>query len=284
MTTFKSGLVVLLMWLYAGQTMAIDWYVRDWPPFNMQQGPDAGQGSYDLMLGQLVAALPQYQHRQFFATLIKRQQLMQQDVPHCLFGVLKSKERQEKMLFSDIAFYSPALRLVALADHPLWQANNTGAAIELSTLLQQPWTGMVEYKRLYPAHIQQFTGKLLQVSDSSTDLVAMLKAGRADYVVEYPDRIHWLASHHPTLSLRYARVAGEAPVVPVYVACQKSAQAAEHIAAINIALQQLRRSPAYQQAWLHQLRDLSRQELQAQIARDPLFQTPATRSSQAVAQ
>lgn len=266
------------------QAVAIDWYVRDWPPFNMQQGPDAGQGSYDLMLGQLVAALPQYQHRQFFATLVKRQQLMQQDVPHCLFGVLKSKERQEKMLFSDIAFYSPALRLVALADHPLWQANNAGAAIELSTLLQQPWTGMVEYKRLYPSHIQQYTGKLLQVTDSSTDLVAMLKAGRADYVVEYPDRIHWLASQHPTVSLRYARLAGEAPVVPVYAACQKSAQAAEQIAAINTALQQLRRSPAYQQAWLHQLRDVSRQELQLQMARDPLFQTPAALSSNPVAQ
>jgi uncharacterized protein (TIGR02285 family) len=283
MPMFKLCLTGLILYCLSWPVCAIDWYVRDWPPFNIQQGPDAGQGSYDLMLGQLIAALPQYQHRQMYSTLIKRQQLMQQNIPHCLFGVLKSAERQEKMLFSDIAFYSPALRLVAKADHPLWQANDAGAEIELAQLLQQPWTGMVEYKRLYPAHVQQFTGKLLQVSGSSTDLVAMLKMQRADYVIEYPDRIHWLANNHPTVSLRYARIAGEAPVVPVYAACQKSPQAAAQIAAINQALVQLRRSSTYQQAWLHQLRDLSRQELQFTIADDPLFQPVAMRPCGAMA-
>jgi uncharacterized protein (TIGR02285 family) len=146
-------------------------------------------------------------------------------------------------------------------------------------LFQQPWTGMVEQKRLYPVDIQQHTGKFLQVSAVSTDLVAMLKAGRADYVVEFPDRLHWLASQHPAVSLRYARIAGETPVVPVYVACQKSPQAEGHIAAINQALGQLRRSAAYQQAWLKGLREQSRQELQQAIADDPLFQPVAPAKS-----
>jgi len=265
------------------QTVAIDWYVRDWPPFNIQQGPEAGQGSYDLMLTQLVSALPQYQHRQLFATLVKRQQLMQQEVPHCLFGVLKSPARQAKMLFSEIAFYSPALRLVALADHPLWQVSQAGAEINLSKVLQQPWTGMLEYKRLYPPYIQENAGKLLQVTDNETDLVGMLKAKRADYVVEYPDRVRWLAQKHPTVPLRYARLAGEDVAVPVFVACQKTAEAPGQIAAINQALRQLRQSPAYQQAWLRHLSEASRQELQLHIAADPLFQLPAARSSNAVA-
>lgn len=258
------------------QVSAIDWYVRDWPPFNIQQGPDAGQGSYDLMLTQLTAALPQYSHHLQFATLSKRQQLMQQNVPHCLFGVLKSPERQKKMLFSDIAFYSPALRVAALADHSLWQSTHAGARIELSALLQQAWRGMVEYKRLYPQNVQRYTGELLQVSDSSTDLVAMLKAGRADYVVEYPDRLHYLAQSHPSVALRYARLQGEPPVVPVYVACQNTPEAPAQIQAINLALQQLRGNPDYQQAWLHLLSEQSRQELRLAMAQDPLFQGAAS--------
>lgn len=267
----KRWLPVLLFCWPFGAAWAIDWYVWDWPPFNFQQGPDAGQGSYDLMLDQLMAALPQYRHQRMFANLEKRQQLMQQNVPHCLFGALKSAERQEKMLFSELAFYSPALRIVARADHPLWQAHAAGVAVELSSLLQQAWTGMVEYKRLYPLTVRQHIGKLLQVSAVSTDLVGMLKAGRADYVLEYPDRIHWLASKHQDISLRYGRLAGEPAVVPVYVACQKSAQAAAQIAAINQALTQLRRSSAYQQAWLHLLGEQSRQELRQIMAQDPLF-------------
>ena len=275
----KRALMLLMLCCPAWQAIAIDWYVRDWPPYNIQQGPQAGQGSFDLMLAQLIEALPQYQHRQLLSTLTKREQMMQQNLPHCLFGALKSPERQEKMLFSDIAFYSAALRLVALSDHPLWQSAEADDTLELSTLFQQPWNGMVEQKRLYPTKIQQHAGKLLQVSATTTDLVAMLKAGRADYVVEFPDRVHWLASQHPAVSLRYARIAGETPVVPIYVACQKSPQAAGQIAAINQALQHLRRSPAYQQAWLHGLREQSRQELQQAVADDPLFQPVATPKS-----
>lgn len=269
----KFWLLVLLF--YAAQISAIDWYVRDWPPFHIQQGPDAGQGSYDLMLAQLIAALPQYSHRQEFATLIKRQQLMQHDVPHCLFGVLQSAERQKKMLFSDIAFYSPALRVAALADHQLWQFNSTSAQIDLSLLLQQGWSGMLEYKRLYPAHVRQHAGELLQVSDTSTNLVAMLKAGRADYVVEYPDRLHYLAQSYPGVELRYARLQGEPPIVPVYVACQNTPAAAAQMQAINLALQHLRSKAEYQQAWLNLLSEQSRQELRLAMAQDPLFQVTA---------
>ena len=111
----------------------------------------------------------------------------------------------------------------------------------------------------------------------------MLKAKRADYVVEYPDRIRWLAQKHPTVSLRYARLAGEDVAVPVYVACQKTAEAPGQIAAINQALRQLRHTSAYQQAWLRHLSEASRQELQLQIAGDPLFQAPAAHSSNIVA-
>ncbi len=271
----KPGLFGLLLCCLSWRVLAIDWYVRDWPPFNIQQGPDAGQGSYDQMLAQLIAALPQYPHRQQFATLTKRQQLMQQNVPHCLFGVLKSPERQKKMLFSDIAFYSPALRVAALAEHPLWQSTHAGASIELASLLQQAWRGMVEYKRLYPQNVQQYAGELLQVSDNSTDLVAMLKAGRADYVVEYPDRLHYLAQSHPSVALRYARLQGEPPVVPVYIACQNTPAAAAQIQAINLALQQLRTKTEYQQAWLQLLSEQSRQELRLAMAQDPWFQPAA---------
>lgn len=269
----KRGLVGCILCCSSWHAIAIDWYVRDWPPFNIQQGPDAGQGSFDLLLAQLIAALPQYQHRQLLSSLIKREQLMQQNAPHCLFGALKSPERLEKMLFSDVALYSPALRLVALAEHPVWQSHSGVPDIDLAVLHQLNWKGMVEHKRTYSNHIQPHTGNLLQVTAVSTDLVAMLEAGRADYVVEYPDRMHWLAKQHPAVSLRYARIAGEEPVLPVYVACQKSPEAASQIAAINQALQQLRRSPAYHQAWLAHLRQESRQELQAILAKDPLFQS-----------
>lgn len=252
----------------------IFWYVRDWPPFNIQQGPAAGSGSYDLMLRQLIAAMPQFRHQVQLASLVKRQQLMQNNKAHCVFGVLKSPERERLMWFSDIAFYSPALKIVARADHQLWQQLPTEGGIDLATLLQLPWTGMLEYQRRYAAQVERAASKLLQVTDSASNLVALLKAGRADYIIEYPDRIAYLATEHPDLTLRYVHLRGEPVAIPVYVACQKTAGGRQHIDAVNQALRQLKPTAAYQQAWLTGLSPLSQDELKAWIRQDATF-TPA---------
>lgn len=253
----------------------VQWYVRDWPPFNIQQGPAAGSGSYDLMLRLLVAAMPQFQHQVHLASLVKRQQLMQSNKSHCVFGVLKSPEREQQMWFSDIAFYSPALKVVARADHPLWQQMPAAGGINLQALLQLPWTGMLEYKRRYSAQVEQVAGQLLQVTDSANNLVALLKAGRADYIIEYPDRIAYLATEYPDLNLRYAPLQGEPAAVPVYAACQKTPDGRRHIDALNQALRQLKPTAEYQQAWLSGLSPLSQDELKAWAAQDAAF-TPAT--------
>ena len=56
----------------------MDWFIRDWPPVNILQGPQQGQGAYDVMLQRLMLALPQYQHQLHVSTLTMRQQMMQQ--------------------------------------------------------------------------------------------------------------------------------------------------------------------------------------------------------------
>ena len=34
----------------------MDWFIRDWPPVNILQGPQQGQGAYDVMLQRLMLA------------------------------------------------------------------------------------------------------------------------------------------------------------------------------------------------------------------------------------
>lgn len=249
----------------------MDWFIRDWPPVNILQGPQQGQGAYDVMLNRLIAALPQYDHQLHISTLTMRQQMMQQQKSHCLFGLLKTPQRQTFLQFSEPAAAIPNLQLVARADHPLWRQLQGQSAVDLNWLFGQAWRGMVEQQRTYPPQITDHLPELLQVSATDTNLVQMLKAKRADYVLEYPDRMFYLAQQLPDVELKSMPVLGMAAVVEVYVACSINEQAKGQIKAVNQALAQLRHDPQYRAALLDWLSPASRLLIKNYMAQSPMF-------------
>lgn len=249
----------------------MDWYIRDWPPVNILHGAQQGQGAYDVMLNRLIAAMPQYEHQLHISTLTMRQQMMQQQKAHCLFGLLKTPQRQTFLQFSEPVAVIPNLQLVALAGHPIWQQLQGKSAIELSWLFGLAWRGMVEENRTYPPSITEHLAKLLQVSATDTNLVQMLKAGRADFVLEYADRMHYLAQQYPGTELRALPLQGLPAVSEIFVACSISEQAKTQIKAVNQALHQLRIDPQYRAALLDWLTPESRQLIKQYMAQSPLF-------------
>lgn len=271
------------VWLLAGVVLwhdvradTMDWFIRDWPPVNILQGPQQGQGAYDVMLHRLILALPQYEHQLHVSTLTMRQQMMQQQKSHCLFGLLKTPQRQTFLHFSEPVALIPNLQLVAPADHPLWQQLQGRSNIDLSWLFGQSWRGMVEEHRTYPAPIAEHLQELLQVSATETNLVHMLKAGRADYVLEYADRMHYLAQSTaalqlPALKLRAMPLSGLPAVTEVHVACSISDEARSQIKAVDLALRQLRRDPQYRAALLDWLTPQSRRLVKDYMRQSAIF-------------
>ncbi len=249
----------------------MDWFIRDWPPVNILQGPQQGQGAYDVMLNRLMLALPQYQHQMHVSTLTMRQQMMQQEKSHCLFGLLKTPQRQTFLQFSEPVAVIPNLQLVARSDHPMWQQIQGRHAVDLTWLFGQSWRGMVEEHRTYPSPIAEHLTEFVQVSATETNLVQMLKANRADYVLEYADRMHYLAQQFPDIALRALPLQGLPAVTEVYVACSISEQAKAQIKAVNQALHQLRGDPQYRAALLDWLTPDSRQLIKNYMAHSPIF-------------
>lgn len=252
----------------------MDWFIRDWPPVNILQGPQQGQGAYDVMLNRLIAALPQYDHRLHISTLTMRQQMMQQQKSHCLFGLLKTPQRQTFLQFSEPVAVIPNLQLVARADHPLWRQLQGQSAVDLNWLFGQTSRGMVEQQRTYPPQIAEHLAELLQVSAADTQLVQMLKANRADYVLEYADRMHYLAQDFPEIQLKALPLSGLPAVTEVYVACSINERAKAQIKAVNQALVGLRHDPQYRAALLDWLSPASRQLIKTYMAQSPLFAQP----------
>ncbi|WP_157836319.1 TIGR02285 family protein [Rheinheimera texasensis] len=261
----------------------MDWFIRDWPPVNILQGPQQGQGAYDVMLNRLIAALPQYDHQLHISTLTMRQQMMQQQKSHCLFGLLKTPQRQTFLQFSEPVAVIPNLQLVARADHPLWRQLEGKNAVDLSWLFGQAWRGMVEQHRTYPAPISEHLNEFIQVSATETNLAQMLKANRADYVLEYADRMHYLAQDFPDIQLKALPLLGLPAVTEVYVACSINEHAKEQIKAVNQALQQLRQDPQYRSALLDWLSPDSRVLIKNYMARSPIFDQRFEQSGTAAA-
>jgi uncharacterized protein (TIGR02285 family) len=261
----------MLVYVQSAGANAIDWFVRDWPPVNILQGPEQGQGAYDVMLNRLIAAMPQYQHQLHISTLTMRQQMMQQQRSHCLFGLLKTPQRQTFLQFSEPVALIPNLQVVALADHPMWQLVAGQQAIDPALLFQLPLRGMLEQNRTYPDFISDHLSAFVQVSATETNLVQMLKAKRADYALEYPDRMHYLAKPDPTLKLKSMPLLGLAAVSEVYVACSMNEQAKAQIKAVNQSMLQLRKDPQYRAALLDWLTPQSRRLVQTAMEQSPLF-------------
>ncbi len=257
--------------LQSAQADTMDWFIRDWPPVNILQGPQQGQGAYDVMLNRLIAAMPQYEHQLHISTLTMRQQMMQQQKTHCLFGLLKTPQRQTFLQFSEPVAVIPNLQLVAAADHPLWQQLQGRPSVDLAWLFGQSWRGMVEQHRSYPSSIAEHLPELLQVSATDTNLVQMLQAKRADYVLEYADRMHYLAQQYPGIVLKAMPLQGLPPVTEVYVACSISERAKAQIKAVNQAMHQLRADPQYRAALLDWLTPQSRQLIKQHMAQSQLF-------------
>jgi len=273
---------------YSQQSKAeqLTWLTRDWPPAYITQGPLQGQGTFDLLTQDLILELPQYQHQLQLTSLSAREQKMQLEQPYCFFGAIKTPEREKYLLFSDTAFLTHGVKLFMLADSPLNLRLPAQQAVNLVTLMQQKdIIGITEKKRTYPSAVQQLVEQqrlaLVDVNESSTSTLQMLAQKRADYVIEYQDRIEFLAQKLPAkISFSQREIQGENTVEPVYVACRKTAGAAQKIAAINQALARLRPTALYQQHMLRWTSQSAKSQMQQTISNYPGFQQAGPSNSQ----
>ena len=117
MKTF-SGIVLILCSFTASAQPVMQWYTSHWPPYRISEGPYAGQGSFDLMLSQLIDALPQYQHQInqiHLARIVKVSATTSEN--HCTFGLRYTPERDRRSYFSQPAGLLPNLAVNSLQQH-----------------------------------------------------------------------------------------------------------------------------------------------------------------------
>ncbi|MDR7121617.1 TIGR02285 family protein [Rheinheimera soli] len=251
-----SGCIVLMLWaFFASAQPSMVWYTSHWPPYRISEGPYAGQGSFDLMLSQLIKALPQYQHQinQIHqARIVKVSATTSEN--HCTFGLRYTPERERRTYFSQPAGMLPNLAINTLPNHSKLKRLNSVQAVQMETLVKDAdLLGLIENDRAYPAVIAEQINKegsnLGSSSMTTMNPAQLLAAKRVDYVVDYPNRLRFFSIEAGLdLQLEFKPITEIPGFSYTYVSCSKSATGKGWIKDIDQALSELKQKTEYKNA------------------------------------
>lgn len=255
MKKFSGCLVLMLSAFTVSAQPVMQWYTSHWPPYRISEGPYAGQGSFDLMLSQLIEALPQYQHKInqiHLARIVKVSATTSEN--HCTFGLRYTPEREKRSYFSQPAGLLPNLAVNSLPQHDKLKLFDPRQAVQMNTLIKDPdLLGLIENDRAYPAvvaaHINKEGSNLGGSSMTTANPAQLLAAKRVDYVVDYPNRLRYFSMEAGQgIELEFRPIAEIPAFSYTYVSCSKSETGQQWIEDIDAALNLLKQNAHYKTA------------------------------------
>lgn len=265
-----SSCIVLMLWAFSASAQPLmQWYTSHWPPYRISEGPYSGQGSFDLMLSQLIKALPQYKHQInqiHLARIVKVSATTSEN--HCTFGLRYTPERDKRTYFSQPAGMLPNLAVNTLPDHNKLKALSSVEAVQMKELVKDPdLLGLIENDRAYPAviaaEINQTGSNLGGSSMTTMNPAQLLAAKRVDYVVDYPNRLRYFSIEAgQDLKLDFRPIADIPSFSYTYVSCSKSETGKGWIEDIDTALTRLKQKPEYKNAMYRWFSDQEQQLLE----------------------
>lgn len=251
-----SGCIVAMLWAFSASAQPVmQWYTSHWPPYRISEGTYAGQGSFDLLLAQLIEALPQYKHQInqiHLARIVKVSATTSEN--HCTFGLRYTPERDKRTYFSQPAALLPNLAINTVRQHDKLKTLDLRQALQMNELVKNPdLLGLIENDRAYPAaiaaHINKEGSNLGGSSMTTMNPAQLLAAKRVDYVVDYPNRLRYFSIEaKQDVQLEFRPIAEIPDFSYTYVSCSKTEAGKGWIADIDVALNALKQKPEYKSA------------------------------------
>jgi uncharacterized protein (TIGR02285 family) len=243
----------------------IRWLVRDIPPYFSYPGGKAPQrpadlanGEIDGYLRQLIKMLPQYRHEFVDAGFPRFEAMVRQGQTLCSPLHVVTPERLEWLYFTNVHPH-----LVSRQVHFVLRRENLpkfeafGPTPSLAEVLQHPeLTGLLPRDRAFGAKIDPLLkesgelGPKTVVAGRNMHLLAMLRAGRMDYTLEFPATVdEYLRGAGGEADLVRLPVAESRNTNLATFACSRSPQGRKQIEAIDLAVRKLAQDPR-RDAWI----------------------------------
>ncbi|NBF04835.1 TIGR02285 family protein [Pseudomonas sp. Fl5BN2] len=247
-------LAALLLWLPSAPSHAgeiITWLLRDFPPLSIFEGEQKGHGVIDLLMPQLIANLPEYQHELVRVNRARGMQMLREPSFTCDPSLIWSKERAQWVAFSITSFrvLSNGLAIRRADREQLTQFIHDGK-VDLHGLLDsgKELLGVVAER----SYGQQLDNLLQQVppsaihahygNDALGSLLQMQRLGRLQLLLGYRAEIRYQAVQQgiDPQDLEFYPIEGISKYQEVHVGCSDTPQGRLAITRINQTLLKLR--------------------------------------------
>ncbi|MCV2358688.1 TIGR02285 family protein [Paucibacter sp. TC2R-5] len=235
------------------------WLVRDVPPYFSYTGgkaprhpEDLANGEIDGFLRLLIKQMPQYRHEFLDAGFPRFEAMVRQGQALCSPLHVVTPDRLDWLYFTQV--HPPLLTrqvhlVVRREDLPKFEA--FGAVPALAEVLQRSdLVGLLPRDRSYGVKIDPLLkerGELAPktvVAGRSMHLLAMLRAGRMDYTLEYPTTVdEYLRSAGAGPDLVKLPVAESRSANSATFACSRNPQGRKMIEAIDLGVRKLAQDP-----------------------------------------
>lgn len=241
----------------AGMTgiKTIHWQTIHVPPSTIKSGPLQGQGFVQLVLQQIIAELPDYEHQFPITTLARATSDMKSGKNVCHPALMITEERQKWAYFSRASFFNPNNYLVMSADVA---DKFTQSPLQLDELTRQPNLIFAVIKnRAYGTSIDNFIAKQLDqqqrldiTSDNLSYMFRLLTVNKVDVTFAYPFEVAWFTKDKPQYrdNLILRPVANQPQFLVGHVTCPKTDWGKQVISRIDEALKNLKPTDTYKQS------------------------------------
>jgi len=243
----------------------VRWMTQDFPPhFTYLNGEppqrvaDLAHGELDGFLRLLIANMPQHKHEFLDAGFPRFEALARQGQTLCSVLHLRTPERLNWLYFTQLhpPLFSRQLHVIVRRDKAA-QFESGGQPLHLSELLQRTeLLAVLPRDRSFGPKIDAllktaaFNAPQTVVATRSQQLLAMLRAGRMDYTLEYPSAVdEYLRTAEPGPELIKLPLAEGRSTMVATAACTRNAEGRKHIEAIDLAVRRLAQDPQ-REAWI----------------------------------
>ncbi|PYY90745.1 hypothetical protein DNK59_05240 [Pseudomonas sp. TKO26] len=229
----------------------LTWLLRDLPPLNIFEGSQKDRGVVDLLMPQLIASLPEYQHELARVNRARGMQMLRDPSFTCDPALIWSKERAQWIVFSITSFrvLSNGLAIRRADREQLTRFIHDGK-VDLHGLLEsgKELIGVVaerSYGQQLDSLLQQVPPEQIRAhygNDALGSLLQMQRLGRLQLLLGYWPEIRYQAEQQGIApeDLEFYPIEGISQYQEIHVGCSDTPQGRQAIAKIDQTLLKLR--------------------------------------------